>query len=203
MPWVGGRVHASHRLPTSWDIDLERSVLKAPVFMKVPHHVWQLWQHVEDVVPQPAHKSQSAARSVERAMAASHGTTCWACKATRDAADLVRLQGARRAVHRDLVGAVQDKFFNLCLKGLIPTGTRTPPPILTDWHPSADLGDSGDSRGTPGGSRGTLGELPSASDHLRARPSLRRKRENSDMAYLRTAPSCLALCLALSLLSDA
>ena len=118
MPLVGGRVHASHRLPTSWDIDLERSVLKAPVFMKVPHHVRQLWQHVEDVVPQPAHKSQSAARSVERAMAASHGTTRWACKATRDAADLVRLLGARRAVHRDLVGAVQDKFFNLCPKGL-------------------------------------------------------------------------------------
>ena len=106
-------------------------------------------------------------------------------------------RGARRCTHQDIIATL------VLLGDYINFGTRTPPPILTDWHPSADLGDSGDSRGTPGGSRGTLGGLPSASDHLRARPSLRRKRENSDMAYLRTAPSCLALCLALSLLSDA
>ena len=78
----------------------------------------QLSQHNEDVVPQPAHSSQSAAPSVERAMAPSHGATGWACKATSEEADLERLRSARRAVHRDLVGAVQDKFFNLCLKGL-------------------------------------------------------------------------------------
>ena len=60
----------------------------------------------------------SVAVSVERAMGASHGTTGWVCKAASHEADLVRLPGARRAVHRDLVGAVQDKFFNLCLKGL-------------------------------------------------------------------------------------
>ena len=54
----------------------------------------QLSQHIDGVIPQPAHKSQSATRSAERAMAASHGTTRWACKATSDAADLVRLPGS-------------------------------------------------------------------------------------------------------------
>ena len=126
MPWVGGRVHASHRLPTSWDIDLERSVLKAPVFMKVPHHVRQLWRHVEDGVPQPAHKSQSAARSVERAMAASHDATLRACKATDDAAHLVRLWSARRSLHREGRRQVRYSRVNLCLKGLRLLEYRAP-----------------------------------------------------------------------------
>ena len=89
------------------------------MFLKLRDDLQQLSQHIDDVVPQPAHTSQIRARSVERAMRASHGATGWACKAAGDAADLVRLPGARRAVHRDLVGAVQDKFFNLCLKGLM------------------------------------------------------------------------------------
>ena len=49
---------------------------------------------------------------------ASHGTAGWTCKAACHAADLERLRSARRSLHRELVGAVQAKFFNLCLKGL-------------------------------------------------------------------------------------
>ena len=71
-------------------------------------HLEQLLQHIGDVVPQPEHISQSNASSVEQAMGASHGATGWTCKAAGHAADLVRRWSARRAVHRDLVGAVQD-----------------------------------------------------------------------------------------------
>ena len=91
--------------------------------MKLTDHLQQLSQHIDAIVPQPEHKSQLGAASVERAMGASHGTAGWARKAARDEADLVKLRSARRAVHRDLVGAVQDKFFNLCLKGLSFSGT--------------------------------------------------------------------------------
>ena len=51
-------------------------------------------------------------------MGVSHGPAGWTCKATGDVADLARPWGAQRSLHRDLVGAVQDKFFNLCLKRL-------------------------------------------------------------------------------------
>ena len=87
--------------------------------MKLSAHLQQLSQHIGDVVPQPAHTSQIKARSVERAVGASHGTTGWVCKAAGDAAHLVRLPSARGAVHREIVGAVQGKFCNQCLKGLI------------------------------------------------------------------------------------
>ena len=40
-------------------------------------------------------------------MGTSHGATFWPCKAPDDEADLVRLPGARRAVHRDLVGVLE------------------------------------------------------------------------------------------------
>ena len=79
----------------------------------------QLSRHIGDDVPQPAHKSQSGAWSVKRAIGASHGAAGWTCKAAGHAADLERLRSARRSLHRELVGAVQDKFFNLCLKGLM------------------------------------------------------------------------------------
>ena len=57
-------------------------------------------------------------------MAASHGLTDWTCKAPGHAADLARLRSARRGLHRDLVGAVQGHFINLCLKGLNKTRER-------------------------------------------------------------------------------
>ena len=121
MTPVSGRVCAAHHLPTALVLDLDSSGSETPMFMMLSDHLLQLSQHIGDVVPQPAHTSQIKARSVERAVGASHSTTGWVCKAACDAADLVRLPGARRAVHRDLVGAVQDKFFNLCLKGLRPS----------------------------------------------------------------------------------
>jgi hypothetical protein len=75
--------------------------------MKLSDDVQQLSQHIGDVVPQPAHTSQIKARSEERAMRASHGATGWACKATSDEADLVRLRSAGRTFHPEIVGAVQ------------------------------------------------------------------------------------------------
>ena len=54
-------------------------------------------QHIIDVVPQPAHSSQSVARSVERAVGASHGTAGWACKAATQEADLPRLRAPDEA----------------------------------------------------------------------------------------------------------
>jgi hypothetical protein len=118
MAPIFGRVCAAHRLPTVLVLDLDSSGSEPPMLMKLSSHLQQLSQHIIDVVPQPAHNSQSVARSVERAIAASHATTRWACKATGDAADLVRLPGARGADHREIVGAVQGKFGNQCLKGL-------------------------------------------------------------------------------------
>ncbi|EOD29860.1 hypothetical protein EMIHUDRAFT_442653 [Emiliania huxleyi CCMP1516] len=57
-----------------------------------------------------------SACALERAVGASHGITRWACVATSDAVDLVRHPGARRAVHRDLVGAVQVGCGPICCK---------------------------------------------------------------------------------------
>jgi hypothetical protein len=88
------------------------------MLMKPSHAHWQLWQQIIDVVPQPAHSSQSVARSVKRAVGASHGTAGWACKAATQEADLPRLTRAQRGLHRELVGAVQAESRNMCLKGL-------------------------------------------------------------------------------------
>ena len=52
-----------------------------PMFMKLSAHLQQLSRHIGDIVPLPAHTSQSGARSVERALGASHGTIGLACKA--------------------------------------------------------------------------------------------------------------------------
>ena len=87
------------------------------MFLRGREDLWQLSQHIGDTVPQPAHTSQIKARSVERAMGASHGITGWACQAAGDAAHLARLWSARRAVHRDLVGAVQGRSLNSSVKG--------------------------------------------------------------------------------------
>ena len=120
MTPVFGRVCAAHRLPTALVLDLDSSGSEAPMFMKLTDALQRLMQQVEDAVPQPEHKSQMGARSVVQAMRASHGTAGWACKAVSDEADLVRRTSARRGRHRELVGAVQAKSRNLCVKGLIP-----------------------------------------------------------------------------------
>ena len=115
---VSSQVCAAHRLPSAPELDMDSSGHEPPVLMKLSHHLLWLSHHIGDDVPQPAHKSQSGARSVERAVGASHGTTGWACKAATQEADLPRLQRARRGLHREIVGAVQGRSRNLCLKGL-------------------------------------------------------------------------------------
>ena len=90
MTSVTSQVYAAHRLLTSWELDLECSGRWVPMIMKLPHHLQHLSQHIGDAVPQPAHISQIKARSVERAMRASHGAAGWACKAEGPAADLAR-----------------------------------------------------------------------------------------------------------------
>ena len=82
MAPVVGRVCAAHRLPTAWELDLCSSDLRTPKYLKLR----QLSQHIDDVVPQPAHKSQSVERSVKRAMRASYGATGWARKVAGHAA---------------------------------------------------------------------------------------------------------------------
>jgi hypothetical protein len=86
MAPVFGRNCAAHRLPIALVLDLDSSGSEQCMFMMLSAHLQQLSLHVDDVVPQPAHISQIKARSVERAMRASHGTTGWACQAAGDAA---------------------------------------------------------------------------------------------------------------------
>ena len=94
------------------------SVLGDLMFLKLRDDLQLLSQHIGNIVPMPAHISQIKTRSVERAMGVSHGTTASVCKAAGDAAHLARLRSARGGVHREIVGAVQGHFINLCLKGL-------------------------------------------------------------------------------------
>ena len=108
MTPVSGRVCAAHHLPTALVLDLDSSGSETPMFMMLSDHLLQLSQHIGDVVPQPAHTSQIKARSVERAAGVSQGTTGWLCKAAGDAAHLARLPSARRSLHREIVGAVQE-----------------------------------------------------------------------------------------------
>ena len=75
--------------------------------MKLTDDLQWLSHHIVDGIPQPAHISQSGARSVERVMRASHGTAGWVCKAVSQEADLTRLTRARRGLHREIVGAVR------------------------------------------------------------------------------------------------
>ena len=120
MVTASGRVCAAYRLPIARELDLGSSGHQPPRFMKLSDDVQQLSQYNDDVVPQPEHKSQSVAASVERAMGASHGTAGWVCKAAGHAADLarlMRLRSARRSLHREIVGAVQGRIRNLCVKG--------------------------------------------------------------------------------------
>ena len=98
------RVCAVHLLPTAREHEPCISALGDFMFLRPRDDLQQLSQHIGDVIPQPAHTSQIKARSVERAMGASHSATGWTCKAAGDAAHLVRLPRLRRAVHRDLVG---------------------------------------------------------------------------------------------------
>ena len=91
-----GRVCAAHRLPIASELDLCSSDLRTPKYLKLR----QLSQHIINVVPQPAHKSQSVARSVKQAMGASSRATGWACKAPGQVAHLERLRSASGGVHR-------------------------------------------------------------------------------------------------------
>ena len=118
MTPVLGQVYAAHRLPTAQVLDQDSSGSDMCMFMKLFSDLQQLSQHIDDVIPQPAHNSQSSASSVERAMGASHGATGWTCKAPGRAADLVRLWSARRSRHREIVGAVQSRWGPFCKKGL-------------------------------------------------------------------------------------
>ena len=97
MAPVFGRNCATHRLPIALVLDLDSSGSEKCMFMKLSAHLQQLSQHMEDIVPQPAHNSQIKAQSVERAVAASHGATLRACKATDDAAHLVHETARQRS----------------------------------------------------------------------------------------------------------
>ena len=81
MPSVCQWICATHRLPIAQERDLDGNGLEAPMFMKLTDALQRLMQQVEDAVPQPEHKSQMGARSVVRAMGASHTTIELACKA--------------------------------------------------------------------------------------------------------------------------
>ena len=107
ISWICGRVCEAHSLPKVQVLDQDSSGSETPMFMKLSAPLQQLYRHIGDVVPQPAHTSQTGARSVERAMGASHRTTGWDCKVSGQAADLVRLLSARRTLHREILGAVQ------------------------------------------------------------------------------------------------
>ena len=113
-----GRVCAAHRLPIASELDLCSSDLRTPKYLKLR----QLSQHIIDVVPQPAHKSQSVARSVKQAMGASSRATGRACKAPGQAAHLESLHATNRGVHP----AVQAVRYKLCARGLSPTGQAGP-----------------------------------------------------------------------------
>ena len=118
MAWADGRDCAAHMLPIAWEHEPRASNLGDLMFLRPRDDLEQPSQYIDDVVPQPAHTSQIKARSIERAMGASHSATGWACKAADDAAHLVRLRSARRSVCRHRVGAVQDVFCNPSAKGL-------------------------------------------------------------------------------------
>ena len=62
-----------------------------PGYLKLKLANQQLFQHIGDIVPQPAHSNQSGSWSVEQVMAAGHGAAGDACKAPGQAADLARL----------------------------------------------------------------------------------------------------------------
>ena len=62
---VSSQVCAAHRLPSASELDLDSSGHEPPVLMKLSHHLLWLSHHIGDDVPQPEHKSQSGARSVE------------------------------------------------------------------------------------------------------------------------------------------
>ena len=75
LPSARWRVCAAHRLLRARELDLASCGLESPGFLKLWLALQQLSQQIIDAVPQPAHSSHSGSRSVERAMAASHGTT--------------------------------------------------------------------------------------------------------------------------------
>ena len=74
MAPVFGRKCATHRLPIALALDLDSSGSEKCMFMKISAHLQQLSQHVDDIVPQPAHNSQIKARSVEGAVAGEVGS---------------------------------------------------------------------------------------------------------------------------------
>ena len=120
MGWADVRVCAAHMLEIARQHEPRTSALGYLMFLRPRDDLQQLSQHIGNVVPQPAHISQIKARSVERAMRASHGATGWACQAAGDAAHLARLWSARGGVHREIVGKFVTVEVNLCLKRLTP-----------------------------------------------------------------------------------
>ena len=75
MGWADVRVCAAHMLEIAREHEPCTSALGDLMFLRPRDDLQQLSQHIDYDVPLPAHKSQSAARSFERAVTASHGTT--------------------------------------------------------------------------------------------------------------------------------
>ena len=90
MARVCRRICATHHLQIRWELEPDSRGSKRLMLMKLSAHLQQLSQHIGDIVPQPAHTSQSVVVSVERAMGASHGTNGWAYQAASEEADLVK-----------------------------------------------------------------------------------------------------------------
>jgi hypothetical protein len=62
MAPVFGRNCAAHHLEIALVLDLDRSGSEKCMFMMLSAHLQQLSQHVDDVVPHPAHTSQIKVR---------------------------------------------------------------------------------------------------------------------------------------------
>ena len=99
------RVCAAYRLPIAPELVLSSSGLETSGYLKLKLAFQLLFQHIGDVVPQPAISNQTGSRSVERALGASYGATGWACKAEDHEADLQALSSARRSRRRSLSGS--------------------------------------------------------------------------------------------------
>ena len=128
MPSAEWRICSAHCLLTAYELDLGCSRLETPRYLKLR----QLLQHIIDVVPQPAHKSQSVARSVKRAMGASHYASGWARNVAGQMSDLVRLRSSRRGLHapgqtRFVSGNVREKVNENLLKRDSLSVLRCPP----------------------------------------------------------------------------
>ena len=117
-------VCAAHWLPTARELDLARCWLETPGFLLLRLAFQQLLQHIDDIVLQPAYSRQSSSLSVERAVGAGNGATRGAWKAPGQAADLARLQSARRGLPRDRRGRPWGAVVNVSVKRLTGWAAR-------------------------------------------------------------------------------